>query len=418
MQILSVFFHPASGFTAVGGAEKRFVEVLKVWDRNRVLVTVLESSPRLTPHSCRFCESDEISGSLAMERRGIFSIYLSWVLWVVKACFLSPRLIKRKDNDIILASNNTLPNLILAYMLHVLSRRPLVVTVHHFDFPYFDRTANLASAYWTYRKSRFGRSVAFVKAVTFFIMLVLVRRCNMCITVSNSTGRFLLRNGVSPSKIRVSGNGVDVDLIQSFEAGTKCCTGIFVGRVSRDKGVFDLVEICERIASGRPCFELCVVGSGADMIELKRRIRESDMSSHIVLKGSCSDAELYAQMKASRIFLFPSMFEGWGLAVGEALACGLPVVCYDIPALREVFGECRSVFFVPVGDIARFAQTVEKILGQGNFAELEKISKEFVKRFRWDKVALEDLKVIETLVRQRHSGRRASNLAARASTSQ
>jgi glycosyltransferase involved in cell wall biosynthesis len=112
-------------------------------------------------------------------------------------------------------------------------------------------------------------------------------------------------------------------------------------------------------------------------------------------------------MKASRIFVFPSIFEGWGLAVAEALACGLPVVCYDIPALREIFGKCKSVFFIPIGDIERFAATVEKILGENRFHELAVTSKEFVKLFSWEKVALNDLQIIEALSVQRLKKRSA-----------
>jgi glycosyltransferase involved in cell wall biosynthesis len=92
------------------------------------------------------------------------------------------------------------------------------------------------------------------------------------------------------------------------------------------------------------------------------------------------------------------VFEGWGLAVGEALACGLPVVCYDIPALREVFGQCPSVFFVPVGNTRRFAETVEKILEEGRLAEYETVSKKYAERFSWKKVAAKDLEVIRKMI--------------------
>ncbi len=403
MRILGVFFHPASNFSAVGGAEKRFIEILKVWNRRRVHVTVVEPAPKLTPTNCTYCEAFEISNPVSFEGKGLFSIYLTWLLWVVKACLLAPNIVRRQNYDVILSSNNTLPNLILAYMLHILSRTPIVVTVHHFDFPYSDKTANLASAYWMYRKSRFGISVAFIKAVTFFMMLVLVRRSDMCITVSKSTGKFLIRNGVSQERIRVSGNGVDTDLIESFQTGKMQCTGVFVGRIARDKGVFDLVEIWKQMTSGRRDLELCVIGSGPDYERLQQLVEESGMSSQIALKGSCSDAESYGQMKASKIFLFPSMFEGWGLAVGEALACGLPVVCYDIPALHEVFGDCESVFFVPLGNTVRFAEKVREILDRDNSARFESMSKEYVKRFSWKQVAAKDLKIILDLVRQYRS---------------
>jgi glycosyltransferase involved in cell wall biosynthesis len=220
----------------------------------------------------------------------------------------------------------------------------------------------------------------------------------MCITVSNYTARFLVKNGISRDKIRVSGNGVDVDLIEQVKPEKKVYDGIFVGRISRDKGIFDLVQIWQKIATWKPDSRLVVVGQGPDLPKLKEVVDSSCVSSNIMLKGSCSDAELYALVKASKVFLFPSRFEGWGLAVGEALGAGLPVVCYDIPALREVFGECRSVFFTRVGDVERFAQTVEKIFEENCLTKLEAASKEFARRFNWEEVALKDLDTIEDLV--------------------
>jgi glycosyltransferase involved in cell wall biosynthesis len=102
-------------------------------------------------------------------------------------------------------------------------------------------------------------------------------------------------------------------------------------------------------------------------------------------------------MKASKVFLFPSRFEGWGLAVDEALACGLPVVCYNIPALREVFGRRNSVFFIPVGDTGRFAEAVEEVLSEDSLCELEATSKEYAKHLSWETVALNDLHIIRTM---------------------
>jgi glycosyltransferase involved in cell wall biosynthesis len=268
------------------------------------------------------------------------------------------------------------------------------------DFPYVNAKANFASVYRVYRRTRFTVPVAFAKALTFLLILALVKRSDICISVSNYTASFLLKNGVSSQKIRVSGNGVDLEIIDRFKSPRKLYEGIFVGRIARDKGVFDLVKIWGQIVSTRPESRLMIVGSGPDSLKLRELAEGSGVSSKIILRGSCEDSELYTLMRTSRTFLFPSMFEGWGLAVGEALACGLSVVCYDIPALREIFGACRSVYLIPIGDTQKFAETTEKILEREDLGELEKISREYVGRFNWEKVAMEDLQIIRTLVHQ------------------
>ncbi len=400
LRILSIFFHPSSSFTALGGAEKRFIRVLEVWNEKGVSTTVVEPSPKLTSDTWANCETIEIRNIVGFSGKSLLSIYLEWILWVAKACFLCPRLAKQNQYDVILSSNNTLPNLVVAHFLRLVSRRPLIVTVHHLDFPYLDRKANIASSYGVYRRVGFGVSVAFIKALTLFIMLMLLRRSDACITVSNFTADFLQRNRVDRNKIDVSGNGIDIDLISKVTAKRKRFAAVFVGRITRDKGVFDLVKIWMQLAHDGSGRKLVIIGSGPDFMKLKEMIIESDMSSAVLLRGRCSDSELYTLMKASEVFLFPSMFEGWGLAVGEALACGLPVVCYEIPALREVFGECKSVFFIPPRNIVKFAEIVMEILDCGSFAKLAAISREYVERFSWRQVATKDLQVISDLAQQ------------------
>jgi glycosyltransferase involved in cell wall biosynthesis len=91
--------------------------------------------------------------------------------------------------------------------------------------------------------------------------------------------------------------------------------------------------------------------------------------------------------------VFPSLFEGWGIAVAEALACGIPVVAYDIPALREVFGPCKSVFLTPARNVAQMALTVTGMLDSEN-KELAENSANYAKNFSWKKVSAADLEAI------------------------
>jgi glycosyltransferase involved in cell wall biosynthesis len=202
--------------------------------------------------------------------------------------------------------------------------------------------------------------------------------------------------------VKRSSNGVDVNLIESIKALKKQYDGVFVGRIARDKGVFDLVQAWKLISFNWPSSQLLIIGSGPDFFELTSMVKDSGMASNIILRGSCKDIELYKLMKASRLLVLPSRFEGWGMAVGEALACGLPVVCYNIPALREVFGKCRSVFFVPAGDTGKLAKMTEKILKDCDSSELEKTSKEYVKSFSWNTVALRDMQILKNLVQPTH----------------
>jgi glycosyltransferase involved in cell wall biosynthesis len=117
------------------------------------------------------------------------------------------------------------------------------------------------------------------------------------------------------------------------------------------------------------------------------------LGDNVLIRGRCDDLELYTLLKSSRVFIFPSLFEGWGIAAAEALACGVPVVAYDIPALREIFGKCESVFLVPVGDVDGLTWAVLKVLSLEN-GKYSKIAVDYARRFEWHKVAMIDLEAI------------------------
>jgi glycosyltransferase involved in cell wall biosynthesis len=118
--------------------------------------------------------------------------------------------------------------------------------------------------------------------------------------------------------------------------------------------------------------------------------------------GPCGDDELFRLMKSSKVFILPSLFEGWGISIAEALACGLPVICYDIPAVREVFGACKSVFLVPAKNINKLTSTILEVMN-ANIKELAIFSKEYVKSFSWNAVALKDLKIIKQTLKYFYS---------------
>jgi len=404
MQIFAIFFHPSPKFTAVGGAEKRFLCVLDEWHRKGIHIVVVDSQPGLLKKygegSC--CEVVSLPIPFGIKAEKWFLIYLGWLLWLVKATFVCTLLIKRKNCDVILSPNNTLPNLATAVLLRFISRKPLCVVVHHFDFLHVNEKANFWQAYLGYRKTEYNKLLALIKALSSFMTLALLKYADACISVSWSTAKLLVANGIPKNKIYISGNAVNMEYIDSIKDGEKIYDGIFVGRISRDKGIFDLIQSWREISKKVQSLKLVIIGSGPDSYELKRRINDLNLKENIFFMGPCGDDELFRLMKSSRVFILPSLFEGWGISIAEALACGLPVICYDIPAVREVFGACKSVFLVPAKNINKLTSTILEVMNV-NLKELAIFSKEYVKSFSWNAVALKDLKIIKQTLKYFYS---------------
>ncbi|GMQ94841.1 MAG: hypothetical protein BMS9Abin12_2351 [Acidimicrobiia bacterium] len=124
---------------------------------------------------------------------------------------------------------------------------------------------------------------------------------------------------------------------------------VTVGRQEYQKGHPYLIEAFAGVVASRPNARLLIVGrEGHSTAALERLITEFDLDSVVTLLGHRSDvAEVLA---ASDLFAFPSLYEGLGGALIEALALGLPVVATDLPALREVVHEGENAVLIPPGD--------------------------------------------------------------------
>jgi glycosyltransferase involved in cell wall biosynthesis len=103
-------------------------------------------------------------------------------------------------------------------------------------------------------------------------------------------------------------------------------------------------------------------------------------------------------MKSSKVLLYPDHEAGfgWGLAVCEALACGIPVIAYNLPAYREFFRE--GTHLVEFGDLAEFAKaTLEILNNESARIELGSKGKEFVQRYDWEIVSKDLLSAFELM---------------------
>jgi glycosyltransferase involved in cell wall biosynthesis len=111
---------------------------------------------------------------------------------------------------------------------------------------------------------------------------------------------------------------------------------------------------------------LAIAGHGSDDGSLARRARATSVSEDVRLLGRCSPHELDALYALADCLVLPTLHEGFGLPVLEAMARSLPVACSDIPALREVAGEA-ALYFDP-RDPAQIAACISELLSDGKLA--------------------------------------------------
>jgi alpha-1,3-rhamnosyl/mannosyltransferase len=118
------------------------------------------------------------------------------------------------------------------------------------------------------------------------------------------------------------------------------------------------------------------------------------------LTGSVPDAELPALYAGAACFVMPSLYEGFGLPLAEAMAAGVPAVASDIPALREVGGE--AVRYANPLEPASFAAAIGAALDDAEGSRLRAAAgRGRARRFRWEACAEATLEVYRRITRTR-----------------
>lgn len=121
-----------------------------------------------------------------------------------------------------------------------------------------------------------------------------------------------------------------------------------------------LLEVFARVSATSPDLRLLQVG-GTWTADQLLQLERLGLTLRVCQVRGVATSDLAACYRQAALVLQPSSYEGFGLPVAEALACGAPVVASDIPALREVGGE--AALYCPVGDVDAWTTTVTRVLG-------------------------------------------------------
>jgi glycosyltransferase involved in cell wall biosynthesis len=137
-------------------------------------------------------------------------------------------------------------------------------------------------------------------------------------------------------------------------------TLLFVGRLEPNKGVWELLALFETLAPRFPELRLRLVGDGPERPALERRLAASGLTGRVQIVGAVAPEQVLRELRSADLFVFPSHYESWGLALVEAMAAGVPVVASDLPGCREVAGEAARL--VPVYDPAAWADATGQLI--------------------------------------------------------
>jgi glycosyltransferase involved in cell wall biosynthesis len=173
-----------------------------------------------------------------------------------------------------------------------------------------------------------------------------------------------------------------------------------VGTIEPRKNIPTLVAAFERLLLQEPNRQLQLVivgGKGWLSGPSFAAIENSPAVGQIVLTGYLQDEALRDLYSSCRVFVYPSLYEGFGLPPLEAMACGAPAIVSDIPALVESTGGAARI--APALDPDELAQAMSELLHDDQKrAELIQAGRRRVTELSWTQTAIKTMQVYESLV--------------------
>jgi glycosyltransferase involved in cell wall biosynthesis len=200
------------------------------------------------------------------------------------------------------------------------------------------------------------------------------RRARRVLAISESTRRDLVRLlGLDPDKIDVAYPGLHPAFrplpaaeVQAFRLrlGLPERFILYLGTLEPRKDLGTLVRAFDSLRREQPALRLMLAGArGWYYADLFKLVQQLDLDRAVLFPGFIPAGELPLWYNAAAVFAYPSTYEGFGLPVAEALACGRPVVTTTVSSLPEAAGE--AALLVPPGDVDALAAGLRRALALG-----------------------------------------------------
>ena len=182
-----------------------------------------------------------------------------------------------------------------------------------------------------------------------------------------------------------------------------------VGTIEPRKNLLTLLSAFEELARERPLatLQLVIAGSRGWLSEpFFAALERSPMRKLIILTEYLNDEELRALYSSCRAFVYPSIYEGFGLPPLEAMACGAPVITSRIPALEETTG--AAAILVEPTNVEAFAAAIADLLDSDDLrSKLSALGRSRAGEFTWERTARLTLDVYEKAQARRRRKRSA-----------
>jgi len=285
---------------------------------------------------------------------------------------------KKNDFDIIHAHSHLFFSTNLCALLRRLGSPPLVITNHGLisqTVPMWVHKIYIPTiAKWTFKSA------------------------DKIICYTENEKSFLVHLGIDSDKIVFIHNGTDTDIFSPCKKEKNNNQILWIGRFTPGKGVKYLINAFNILVKKYPDFKLLMIGNGPLKNNIKQKIQDLNLGKNIILKEFVPNSKLPAIYCDSDVFVLSSLNEGVPRTVLEAMSCGVPIVCTNLPQLVSVVEGCGLL--VPVEDSQALAEGISKIISDKELARKlgENGRTKVVESYSWEDTVKNTVQLYEELI--------------------
>jgi teichuronic acid biosynthesis glycosyltransferase TuaC len=220
------------------------------------------------------------------------------------------------------------------------------------------------------------------------------------IAVSNDIRQELLKRELAPEKITTINNGFDPEMLhidreallafnQAHAISDTFIKILFVGRLSKLKGIYELLEAFARLHRKHDQVELHLVGENKLGNILNKLLEEREIKSNTKVHGPIAHDDVKYFYHIADIFVLPSHSEGLPTVLAEAMAIGLPIVATDVGGIPEIITHGKNGYLVKAGDTDSLSEALNVLVSNNTIRlEMSNLNKVYAhKKFGYNSIA-------------------------------
>ena len=274
----------------VTGGEYHMLRVLKNWSlQHKISLLTPELSYQATKEMLPDVDLFYFSSAEDDEEiKSLLKLTISYITRIIRSVFVRPK----DAPDLIITASHFLYDVLPAVMLRRRYKSKLVVYNHGVLEPYGSDNAGLR-----------GNLMLLYEKLGLFLCK---RSADIIFAINSETKEFLIREGFEPNRITIIRNGVEHELINSVKVNAKEYEASFCARLVKRKGVYDLLDIWEKVLKYFPESRLVIIGEGEEFSSLQGAITRKQLDKNILLTGYVPAIEKLRSLNRLRYLSTPA----------------------------------------------------------------------------------------------------------------